>query len=617
MVKADKPEPIVEKAAATAATKPPVATAKPVAKAPVAPKIQAIELPTTLTVRELGNLLHLGPVDIIKQLMRNGVMANVNQVIDYQTAAVVISSLGYEPRLKQAKRRLAVKGIEKKVLGEDAGRLKHRPPVVTIMGHVDHGKTRLLDAIRQTNVMDSEAGGITQHIGAYQVEKNGQLITFIDTPGHEAFTTMRARGAQVTDIVVLVVAADDGIMPQTLEAIDHARAAAVPIIVAINKIDKPEANPDRVKTQLADAGLVVEDWGGETIAVGTSAKTKQGIDDLLENILLVAEILDLKADPTLPGEGIVIEAKMDKTKGPLATVLVQNGTLKLGDVIVVGNTSGKVKAMFNDAGKRVKKTDPATPAELLGLESVPEVGDKLKVVPSENQARTMVEARQREQQLKANVSLSNLYAQITTGNVKELNIILKADVQGSIEPIKTSLEQVSTPEVKVKIIHTGAGNVTESDVLLAAASKGLVIGFSVGIEPGAKRLAQVQNVDINSYDIIYALIDDVAKATKGMLTPVFKEVIDGRAEVRAIFPSAHKRKIAGIYVTEGKLIRNSKIRVLRKGAKLAEDGIMSMRRTTEDIREVLAGYEAGIVLETFNAYQVGDILESFRSEKVS
>jgi len=585
-------------------------------------KTRQVELPPNITVRQLAEILKVSAVDAIKQLMRAGVMANINQVIDFKTASAVAAGLGVEAKLKRralAKSTAEARKQQKLAQAEQAAGLQPRPPVVTIMGHVDHGKTKLLDAIRQTNVVDTEAGGITQHIGAYQVDVEGQKVTFLDTPGHEAFTAMRARGAQVTDITVLVVAADDGVMPQTLEAIDHARAAGVPIIVAINKIDKQGANPDRVKQQLAEAGLVVEDWGGEVIAVPVSAKEKQGIGDLLQNIMLVAEMEELKADPNRPAEGTVIEAKMDRTRGALFTVLVSAGTLKEGDVIVVGNNWGKVKAMFNDAGKRVKRAPPAMPVEVLGLDTVPEVGDLMQVVAEEKTAQTVIGKRRAQvaQQAAAEkaVSLSNIYEQLTAGKVKELGIILKTDVQGSIEPIRNSLEKLSTDEIKVRIIHSGTGNVTESDVMLALASKGVIIGFSTGVEPGAKRLAERDGISIRVYDIIYNLIEDVDKALKGMLAPAEVEVIDGHAEVRAVFPAGKKEKAAGVYVSEGKAVRGGGIRVLRGGKKLHESIVSSLRRFKEDVREVAAGYECGVGVQGFNDFQPGDTLEFFHIEK--
>jgi translation initiation factor IF-2 len=574
-------------------------------------KVNLIEIPHSIAVRQLADLLQVSAIDIIKQLMRNGIFANINQVIDYEAAAAVVAALGYEARLKP----LAVSGESRRYRPreEELSGLRLRPPVVTIMGHVDHGKTRLLDAIRQTNVMDSEAGGITQHIGAYQVEVNGQKITFLDTPGHEAFTAMRARGAQVTDITILVVAADDGVMPQTLEAIDHARAAGIPIVVAINKIDKPDANPELVKRQLADVGLVIEEWGGDVVCVAISAKQKTGISELLENLLVVAEMEELKADPSQSAVGVVIEAGLDKNKGPMATVLIQNGTLKLGDTVVVGGSWGRIRAMFTDVGKRVRKAEPATPVEILGLDSVPQVGDALTVVAGEHQARALIQRRQQEKQPKA-VRLDNLFDQLNAGQVKELNVILKADVQGSIEPIRTSLERLSTEQVKVRIIHSGTGNITESDVLLAIASKGLIIGFGTGIEAGARRLAGTEGVDIRTYNVIYNLVDDVDKALKGMLEPHYVEVIEGRAEIKAVFSSGKKGKIAGVSVSEGKVSRGALVRVRRGEEIVGESEVSSLRRFKEDVNEVASGYECGVGVKDFNDFQVGDILEIFRRE---
>ncbi len=583
-------------------------------------KVPLIEIPHTLSVRQLAGLLEVSAIDVIKQLMRKGIMANINQVIDYEAAAAVVVDLGYKARLEPRqvqKSASVISEIKKQQLqDQEATGLQLRPPVVTIMGHVDHGKTRLLDAIRQTNVMAAEAGGITQHIGAYQVEINGQKITFLDTPGHEAFTAMRARGAQVTDITILVVAADDGVMPQTLEAIDHARAAGVPIVVAINKIDKPDTNPELVKQQLADAGLLIEEWGGDVVCVLTSAKEKEGITELLENLLVVAEVENLRANLSQSAVGVVIEAKMDKTKGPLATVLVHNGTLRLGDTIVVGTTWGRIKAMFNDIGKRLRKAEPATPVEILGLGSVPQVGDTLTAVASERQAQALIQKRLEEmKQEPKSVSLSSLFDQISAGKVKELNIILKADVQGSVEPIRNSLEQLGTEAVKVRIIHSGSGNVTENDVMLAIASKGLIIGFNIGTEPGARRLADVEGVDIRSYDVIYNLVDDIGKALKGMLEPTYVEVIDGRAEIRAVFSAAKGVKVAGIYVTEGKVTRGASVRVLRQEQVVCESTVSSLKRFKDDVKEVAADYECGIGIQDFAEFEVGDILEFFRKEE--
>ena len=586
-------------------------------------KARLIEIPHTLSVRQLADLLRVSAIDVIKQLMRNGIMANINQAINYEAAAAVAAESGYEahPVPQAARKSTSVIGEIKKqqLQGDQRSGLQPRPPVVTIMGHVDHGKTRILDAIRQANVMATEAGSITQHIGAYQVEVNGQKITFLDTPGHEAFTAMRARGAQVTDITILVVAADDGIMPQTLEAIDHTRAAGVPIVVAINKIDKPDANLERVKQQLADASLLIEEWGGNVVCCLTSAKEKKGISELLENLLVVAEMEELMANPSQSAVGVVIEAKLDKTRGSLATVLIHTGTLRLSDTVVVGNTWGRLKAIFNDKGKRVKRAEPSTPVELLGLESVPQAGDTLTVVAGERQAKALIHKRQAEAQQESSlvtesVNLNNLLDQISAGKVKELNVILKADVQGSIEAIRSSLEQLATEEIKVKVIHSGSSNITESDVMLATASKGLIIGFNTSAEPGAQRLAESEGVSIRYYDVIYNLTDDVGKALKGMLEPSYVEVIDGRAEVRVIFAAGKKGNVAGIYVNEGKVSRGASVRVWRQGQAICESTVSSLKRFKDDVKDVATGYECGVGIQAFDEFQVGDILEFVRRE---
>ncbi len=591
--------------------------------APTPTKPHSVGLPHSIGVRQLAELLEVSAIDVIKQLMKSGVMANINQVIDYEAAATVAGALGFQPSpTSRAEPTSAQAGETRRrpQLGEkDLKGLQPRPPVVTVMGHVNHGKTRLLDAIRQTHVMDTEAGGITQHIGAYQVTISGQKITFLDTPGHEAFTAMRAHGAQITDIAILVVAADDGVMPQTLEAIDHARAAGVPIVVVINKIDKSNADPERVKKQLADAGLLIEEWGGDTVCVPISAKEKRGIPELLENLLVVAEVEDLKANPSQPAEGVVIEAELDRSRGPLATVLVHNGTLKVGDTVVTGDIWGRVRAMFNDIGKPAKKAEPSTPAAILGLSSVPQAGDILTAVTNERQAQALIAKRnlamQRESAQPRAVSLVNLYDQISTGGVKELNVILKTDVQGSIEPIRSSLERLATEEVQVKIIRSAPGNVTESDVMLAAASKGLVIGFGVSAEPGAKRQAETEGIDIRYYDVIYNLVDDVEKALKGMLEPTYVEVIEGHAEVKAIFPTGKAAKVAGVYINDGKVIRGTGVRVRRGEEVIQESVVSSLRRFKDDVKEVAMGYECGVGVEGFNSFEVGDILEFFRKER--
>ncbi len=585
-------------------------------------KARQIELPESISVRRLSELLETGSIDIIKQLMRNGVMANINQVISYDVAAAIAGAYGFEARLmsRTARKAATARSRKQAAPGEDGGNLQPRPPVVTVMGHVDHGKTRLLDTIRKTNVMDTEAGQITQHIGAYQAEVNGQKITFLDTPGHEAFTAMRAHGAQITDITILVVAADDGVMPQTMEAIDHARAADVPIVVAVNKIDKANANLDNVKQQLADAGLVIEEWGGDTICVPISAKEGTGVTELLENLLVVAEVEDLKANPAKAASGVVIEAEMDRTKGALATVLVQSGTLKPGDTIAVGTTWGRVRAMYNDTGKQVKRAGPATPVVVLGLSSVPEAGEIMTAVPDERRAQALVQKHQAERRAAPSagaVSLNNLYDQISSGQVKEFSVIIKADVQGSIEPIRSSLEQLGSEEVRVRVIHSGTGNVTESDVMLAIASKGLIIGFGVDTEAGAKKLAAAEKVDIRHYSVIYNLAEDVDKALKGMLEPIFTEVIEGRGEVRAVFPAGKGKNVVGVYITDGKASRNAKVRVRRGEEVLSESSVSSLKRFKDNVREVATGYECGIGVADFNEFQVGDILEFFRLEETS
>ncbi len=554
-------------------------------------------------------------------------MASINQVIDFDTAAIVAHDLGFEPEpaahteaIVTPEAEEAAAPVEAEV--EEGENFQPRPPVVTIMGHVDHGKTSLLDVIRESNITGGEAGGMTQHIGAYQVTVKDQRITFLDTPGHEAFTAMRARGGRVADIAILVVAADDGVMPQTIEAIDHAKAAGVPIIVALNKIDLPQANQDRVKQQLAEHGLVLEEWGGDVICVPVSAKTKEGIENLLENILVVAEVADLKADPDRPARGVVVEAGMDTNRGPIATVLVQRGTLNQGDMVIVGETFGRVKAMFNEHGRRIKSVGPSSPAKALGLGSVPAAGEVFAVAPDERTARAVVTQRQRQREAAAfrehhALSLDTLFGEISAGKVKELNIILKTDVQGSVEPIKTSLERLSTSEVHVKIIHSGSGSVTESDVLLALASKGIIIGFNTRPEPGAMRLAEIEGVEINLYNIIYELVEDVEKALKGLHEPVFRDVVDGHVEVRQVFKISRQGNIAGCYVREGTVNRNSLVRVMRGNGVIAEGEISSLRRFKDDVREVAAGYECGITLNNFDDFREGDVLEVYHRERAN
>ena len=584
------------------------ATVKKAAKAPP----RQVALPSYPSVRQLSELLSVSSIEVIKQLMRRGIMANINQVIDFENAVLVARDFGFEAVALPVK---STGADSRQVAQEDKAALKPRPPVVTIMGHVDHGKTKLLDAIRKTNVVDTEAGGITQHIGAYQVEVDGRRITFLDTPGHEAFTAMRARGARVTDIAVLVVAADDGVMPQTVEAIDHARAAGVPIVVALNKIDKANANPERVKQQLAERGLVIEEWGGDVICVPVSAKMGQGISDLLENILVVAEVAELKANPEQLAEGVVIEAKLDKTRGPLATVLVQDGMLKEGDRVLAGSSWGRIKAMFNDKGKRIKRAEPATPVEILGLNTVPQAGDRFQVAADDRVLKEMVQQHQAEKETTKSMSLSELASKISAGEVKELNVVLKTDVQGSIEPIKASLEHLKTEKAKVGLIHASSGSITESDVLLALASSGIIVGFNTSVEPGARRQAEAEGVDIRLYNIIYELVEDVEKALRGLVEPSYSEVVDGHAEVRAVFGSSKGRKVAGIYVTDGRLYRSALVRVLRQGQVLHQAQVDSLRRFKEDVREVSAGFEAGVGIEGFYGFEVGDLIEAYRRER--
>jgi translation initiation factor IF-2 len=599
-----------------------VATA-PVRQPVDADGIREIHIPRVLTVKELADLMGLPPVEIIKELMKNGVMASINQSIDFETAAIVAHDLGFDPHEGEAQEdeETAVATTTRTVIEEEEGaQLQPRPPVVTVLGHVDHGKTSLLDAIRRTNVTAREAGGITQHIGAYQVQVNGQPITFLDTPGHEAFTAMRARGAQITDVAILVVAADDGIMPQTLEAIDHARAAGVPIVVAITKADLPDAKLDRVKAQLTEQGLNIEEYGGDVICIPVSAKSGEGIPDLLANILVAAEVLELKANPDRRALGVVIEANMDRTRGPTATVLVQTGTLHEGDAAVVSETSGKIKAMFNEDGRRIKSAGPGEPAAILGLQDVPHAGDVLAIIPDDKTARQIVLKRIREREaaafhLQPRVTLDTLFGEISAGKVKELNLILKTDVQGSIQPIRESLERLSNEQVRVKIIHAASGSVTESDVMLAIASKGIIIAFNTKPEPGVERLIEQEGVDLRQYSVIYNVTEDVQKALQGMLEPVYHDVVSAHAEVRQVFDIRRRGKIAGCLIQDGTVTSTDLARVLRNGEVLIDTKIASLRHFQNDVREVQSGQECGITLEGFDAFEPGDIVELYRRER--
>ncbi len=605
----------------------PSGAAEPAAVQP-AVEHDVIVLPPAITVRDLASLLDTSPINLIRELMKNGVMANINQEIDFDTAAIVAADLGFE-----VKQELPPEPVEEQAQlpswrqreysPEELEKLVTRPPVVTIMGHVDHGKTSLLDVIRQANVVESEVGGITQHIGAYQVQAQDKPITFLDTPGHEAFTAMRARGAMATDIAILVVAADDGVQPQTIEAIDHARAARVPIIVALNKMDKANANPEVVKQQLADVGLVVEEYGGDTICVPVSAKQKTGLDTLLDMILLVAEMADLKANPEAQADGVVIEGRMDKQRGPLGTLLVQEGTLHVGDNAVIGDQVGKVRAMFDDKGKRIEEAGPSTPAVVLGLSEVPTAGDTFRATEDDRAARGLaseVSARREEsesQQKPRALSLDEFFAEAQAGKVKELNLILKADVQGSIEPIVSSVEKLGDETLTATFLHTGTGNITESDIMLAVASNAIVIGFNNQLDSAAERMAEAEGVDVRRYDIIYKLIEDIDMALKGMLEPVFADVALGRAEVRAVFRLPNKKQVAGCMVTEGKAARNALVRVIRDGAVLLDGQVASLRRFKDDVREVTVGMECGVGVEGFDRFEEGDILEFYRKEQVS
>ncbi|KDE22161.1 translation initiation factor IF-2, partial [Bacillus subtilis] len=572
----------------------------------------------TLTVGALAEELGKEPSELIKKLMLLGVMATINQELDKDTIELIASEYGVETEEVIVLEETELEKYEEPDNEED---LEIRPPVVTIMGHVDHGKTTLLDSIRKTKVVEGEAGGITQHIGAYQIEENGKKITFLDTPGHAAFTTMRARGAEVTDITILVVAADDGVMPQTVEAINHAKAAEVPIIVAVNKIDKESANPDRVMQELTEYGLVPEAWGGETIFVPLSALTGKGIDELVEMILLVSEVEELKANPNRQAKGTVIEAELDKGRGSVATLLVQTGTLHVGDPIVVGNTFGRVRAMVNDIGRRVKTAGPSTPVEITGLNDVPQAGDQFLVFKDEKTARSVGEARaskQLEEQRsdKAKLSLDDLFEQIKQGDVKDINLIVKADVQGSAEALTAALQKIEVEGVKVKIIHTGVGAITESDIILASASNAIVIGFNVRPDGNAKSTAEAENVDIRLHRIIYKVIDEIEAAMKGMLDPEYEEKVIGQVEVRQTFKVSKIGTIAGGYVTEGTITRDSGLRLIRDGVVIFEGEVDVLKRFKDDVKEVSQGYECGITIKKYNDIREGDILEAFVMQEI-
>jgi translation initiation factor IF-2 len=586
---------------------------------------KTIEFPVSITVRDLAVKMDASPIQVIKILMSNGVMANINQVVDFDTAAIVASELGFtaspEAREEDA---IPVDTSEiplwrRIIMDEDPKKLVKRPAVVTILGHVDHGKTTLLDAMRHTNVASGEAGGITQHIGAYQVEQKGRQITFLDTPGHAAFTAMRARGAQGADIVILVVAAEDGVMPQTKEAIAHAKAARVPIIVALNKIDRPDANPDFVKHQLAELDLVPDEWEGNTLVVPVSAKLKQGLEDLLEAILLVSDSMEIQANPNGKVFGTVIEAQIDKTRGVIATLLVQNGTLKEGDTILSGTTYGKIRAMFDFNGKKIHSAGPSFPVQILGLGEVPPAGDVFQVVANEKEARAIIQTNLDEQRNKqvtsSKITLEQLFEKVQAGEIRELPVIVKADVQGSVEPIVNSLNELGQGEIKINIVHAETGNVSESDVMLAAATKAIILGFNVDAEVAARNLADQQNVSIRLYEIIYRMLEDVEKALKGMLAPEIKEIPVGQAQVRAIFNINKVGTIAGCRVTQGELRRNTRVRVMRNGTKVFDGEVSSLKHEKDDVKEVRQGFECGVTLKNFNELLEGDILEAYVIDK--
>jgi translation initiation factor IF-2 len=593
----------------------------------------AVELPATITVKDLADLLAVNPADVIRELIKSGIFATINQLIDRDTASLVAGELGYEVAEPQAPAAAAegeagaeepsAAATKEELFTEEAtADLVARAPIVTVMGHVDHGKTSLLDAIRSTTVAAGERGGITQHIGASEVVKGDRRVVFLDTPGHEAFTAMRARGAKVTDIAVIVVAADDGVMPQTLEAISHARAAKVPIVIAMNKVDKPDANADRVKTELTDAGVIVEEYGGDTPLVAVSAKARMGLDDLFDMITLVADLQELKANPKRPAIGTIVEARLDRGRGPVATALIQTGTIRVGDVIVVGETFGKVRALENEHGKRIPKAGPATPAVVLGLSEVPEAGDTLRVVVDEKEARALVESRRTQAGSHAGdgtgrATLEDLYRQIQAGQAKELRLIVKADVSGSLGAIHHALEQLATDEVKLNILHEAAGEISDNDILLASASNAIVVGFNTGISDTARKAAETEKVDVRRYDIIYQLTDDIEKALTGMLEPEHVEVIEGRAEVRKIIRIGKGQVIAGSYVTDGRLVRGGGARLWRGGKVIVTDKIESLRRFRDDVREVQTGFECGIGLASTTDIVEGDIIECFTTQTVS
>ncbi len=583
--------------------------------------LEPLNIPAAITVADFAAAMDVGPVEVIKALMRTGYMFTINDVIEHSVASVVSPAFGYgllpldaESSSESGSTSIVFSSDEE----ENQDALEARPPVITILGHVDHGKTTLLDTIRNANVVEAEAGGITQHMGAYQIDHDGTLITFLDTPGHEAFTAMRARGAQVTDIAVLIVAADDGIMPQTIEAISHARAAEVPIVVVVNKIDLPNADQERVKRQLAEQNLLIEEWGGDIIAIPVSAVSGDGVADLLENLIVLSEVSELKANPHRLALGVVVEARRDRSKGTVATLIVQTGTLKVGDNIVIGGIRGKVRALFDDAGNRIESAGPSTPIEILGLNSLPEAGELFEVAANEREARDWVEEYEMDQrrERQGGPTLEDVHTRIQLGEVVALNLIIKTDVQGTLEPVRAALERLNNEDARVNIVHIASGGITESDILLAVASQAVIIGFNSPPEQGARILANQEGVEIRNYDVIYHMTEDVERALTGMLQPVFKEVFEGRATVRAVFNLGRRARVAGIYVNDGRIVRGNMLRVIRNGNVIATGVPGSLKRFQDDVREIANGFEGGVAIDGFNDWREDDVIESYRSEQV-
>ena len=583
--------------------------------------LEPLDIPPAVSVADLASVMEVGPVEVIKELMRSGYMFTINDVIEHGVAASVAPAFGFgllPLNAESAQDPGSTSLVFTPEDEEDQDALESRPPVITILGHVDHGKTTLLDTIRNANVVEGEAGGITQHIGAYQIDHDGTVVTFLDTPGHEAFTAMRARGAQVTDIAVLVVAADDGIMPQTLEAIDHVRAAEVPIVVAINKVDLPNADQERVKRQLAENNLLIEEWGGDVIAVPMSALSGEGVPDLLQNLIVLSEISEFQANPQRDALGVVVEARMDKSRGRVATLLIQTGTLQVGDIIIIGDIRGKIRAMFDFRGNRIESAGPSTPVEVLGLSELPKAGELFDIAENEREARRMAEEYELEMRRdrQSGPTLEDVHTRIQLGEVKALNLIVKTDVQGTLEPVRGALESLNTDSTRVNIVHIASGGVTESDILLAVASQAIIIGFNSPPEQGSKSLADQEGVEIRNYDVIYHITEDIAKALTGLLEPVFEDVLEGRAAVRAVFNLGRRARVAGIYVNDGRIARGSTLRVIRDGNTIAEGPVASLKHFRDDVREVANGFEGGVTIESFNDWQEDDVIEAYSLQQV-